>query len=113
MECHGSVDSAKRELISLIISVGEPELQNEISPMLPENRLTGRSERSEQHVPRRRCGRWPETASAQLAVGQRTVIDQQRGQQLQQQAAPEAERAARAVNSELCGDARTLRARLC
>ena len=113
MECHGSVDSAKSDVISLIISVGEPELQNETSPMLPQNRLTAASDRSEQEVPRPRCGRWPETASAQLAVGQRTVIDQQRGQQPQHQAALEAERAARAVNSERCGDARTLRARVC
>ena len=29
MECHGSVDSAKSELMCVIISVGEPELQNE------------------------------------------------------------------------------------
>ena len=29
MECHGSVDSAKSELMCLFISVGEPELQNE------------------------------------------------------------------------------------
>ena len=29
MECHGCVDSAKSEHISLIISVGEPELQND------------------------------------------------------------------------------------
>ena len=33
----------------------------------------------------------PETASAQAAVGQRTVIEQQRAQLPQQQAAPEAE----------------------
>ena len=29
MECHGSVDSAKSELTCVIVSVGEPQLQNE------------------------------------------------------------------------------------
>ena len=94
MECHGSVDSAKSELISLIISVGEPELQNETSPMLPENRLTGTSERSEQQVPRRRC-----RTLARNCISSKLQLDNAGSSTNSEASSPNSE-AARAVNME-------------